>query len=393
MRNVFIAIVSVIFAFGGLPQARGAETEPVNIDVILSMSGAAAFVGKTDQDALSTLETAVNKQGGIRGRPVHFTFHDDKTDPVVAIQLLNAVLANRPSIFLGSSNVAPCRVMQPLVENNGPVEFCLTPALHPTAGSYVFSSSVSTRDCVLTLVRYFRERGWKRIGVLSVTDAGGQDADTNLAAVMGLPENKDHGVGIVIHEHFNPTDLSVTAQMARIKAAKPQAVVLWASGTPFATLLRGADESGLDLPIGASNADMNYLQMKQYAAFLPKELLFPGLPFLAGYAPNKAARDVQKQFFDAFAAAGIRPDFIYSTSWDPGLIVIHALRGVGPDATAAQVRTSIAGLHGFTGISGDYDFRDGSQRGLTERNVMVMRWDSGKDTWSAVSRPGGVPIR
>lgn len=392
MKRILIATLSCALSLASLYSANAADSGPVNVDVILSMSGTAAFVGKTDHDALSMLEETVNRQGGIRGRPVHFVFHDDKTDPQVAIQLLNEILAKHPSIVMGSSNVAPCRAMMPLV-SNGPVDFCLTPALHPPSGSFVFSTSVSTRDCVATLIRYFRERGWKRIGVLSVNDAGGQDADTNIAAVMNLPENKDHGVSIVAYEHFTPTDVSVTAQLARIKAANPQAVILWASGTPFATLLRGAAETALDLPIGASNADMNYLQMKQYAGFLPKELLFPGLPFLAGYAPNKSARDVQRRFFDAFSAAGIRPDFIYSTSWDPGLIVIDALRALGPDAPSTRLREYIASLHGFTGVSGEYDFRDGSQRGLTDKNVMVMRWDNDKGTWTAVSRLGGTPLQ
>jgi branched-chain amino acid transport system substrate-binding protein len=386
--SVLLILGCVLTALWQVP-AHGADSAPIDIDVILSMSGTAAFVGRTDYDALSILENAVNKQGGIRGRPLHFVFHDDKTDPQLTLQLFNGILAEHPSIFLGPSNVAPCRAIMPLVAN-GPVDFCLTPALHPPSGSYVFSSSVSTRDCVAALVRYFRERGWKRIGVLSVTDAGGQDADTNLAAVMSLPENK--GVGIVAYEHFNPGDVSVTAQLVRIKAADPQAVILWASGTPFATLLRGAAEIGLNVPIGASNADMNYLQMKQYAAFLPRELLFPGLPFLAGEAPDKAARDVQRQFFDAFASAGIRPDFVYSTSWDPALIVVGALRALGPGATPDQLRAYIAHLHGFTGVSGAYDFRDGSQRGLTDKNVMVMRWNGERSTWTAVSGLGGTPL-
>jgi ABC-type branched-subunit amino acid transport system substrate-binding protein len=138
---------------------------------------------------------------------------------------------------------------------------------------------------------------------------------------------------------------------------------------------------------------MSYTQLQQYNAFVPKDLLFAGVPFLAGLAPTKQAQDAQKDFFGAFTSAGVRPDFLYSTSWDPALIAIAALRSIGPDATASQLKSFIEGLHGFNGVAGEYDFRDGGQRGLTQRNVVIMRWDAAKVGWVAVSQLGGLPLR
>ncbi len=130
--------------------------------------------------------------------------------------------------------------------------------------------------------------------------------------------------------------------------------------------------------------------MKQYAAFLPKELVFPGLPFVARMAPSRRAGDAQRRFYDLFGAAGIRPDFPYSFAWDPALIAIEALRKLGTAATPDQVRGYIENLHDFEGISGTYDFRDGSQRGLVQQNLVVLRWQPTRDTWSAVSGLGGA---
>jgi len=206
-----------------------------------------------------------------------------------------------------------------------------------------------------------------------------------------LPQNKNR-IELVAKEHFNLTDFTVMAELARIKAAQPQAVILWASGTPFSTQVRDAASIGLDLPIGVSNANMNYVQMKQYGTAVPKDLLFPGPAFLAGQAPNRGARDAQRNFSEAFAAAGKRPDFIDSTAWDPGLIVVSALRALGPAATADQIRSYIANLHGFPGVAGEYDFRDGDQRGLSDKDIMVMRWDAANQAWTAVSRLGGSPL-
>jgi branched-chain amino acid transport system substrate-binding protein len=372
---------------------RGADAEPFEIDVILSMTGPLTFLGKAEQETLAALEAKTNREGGIRGRPVRFVYHDDKTEPAVAIQLLNQILVKKPSIFLGSTSAASCLAMAPLLAAAGPVEYCLSPAIYPARGSYVFSASVSVRDCWIALIRYFRERGWKRLAVLSDTGLAGRDADANLVAVMDMPENKDAGITVVSHEHFAPADLTVNAQISRIRAAKPDVALLWAAGTPFATVLRGAAEVGLDVPIGASNANLTYVQMKQYASFLPKDLFFPGLGFLARQAPTRRGQAVQKEFFDVFSAAGIRPDFLQNFAWDPGVIAIEALRARGTNATAEQLRSYIANLRGFNGISGEYDFRDGSQRGLSDKNIMVIRWNGDRDTWTAVSRLGGMPVR
>jgi hypothetical protein len=38
-----------------------------------------------------------------------------------------------------------------------------------------------------------------------------------------------------------------------------------------------------------------------------------------------------------------------------------------------------------------YDFRDGSHRGLSQKDVVVMRWDAAKTNWVAVSKLGGAP--
>ncbi len=392
IKRLLSAFSVLALCLGAALPARAADP-PLNIDVILSQSGILTFVGQTDAKVLTTLEDVVNKRGGIKGRKIHFVFHDDHTDPQVAIQLTNEILASHPALLLGSSSASSCSAMVPIVGDNGPVAYCLSPAVHPARGSYMFSSSFSSSDAMIAAIRYFRARGLKRLAALSTTDVSGQDGDTNLEAALDLPENKSAGLSVTIHEHYNTADLSVAAQISRIKASNPQALVLWASGTPLATALRAMQDAGLDIPVIVPNANMSYTQLQQYSSFVPKDLLFAGVPFLAGLAPTKAAQDAQKDFFDAFTAAGVRPDFLYSTSWDPALIAIAALRTVGPAATAGQLKNYIEGLHGFTGVAGEYDFRDGGQRGLTERNVVIMRWDAAKVGWVAVSQLGGLPLR
>ncbi len=69
--------------------------DPYEINVIIPQTGGAAFrSGKEEFVALGVVEGVVNKSGGIRGRPIKFTFFDDQSSPQVAVQLLNQVVAN-----------------------------------------------------------------------------------------------------------------------------------------------------------------------------------------------------------------------------------------------------------------------------------------------------------
>jgi branched-chain amino acid transport system substrate-binding protein len=75
------------------------------------------------------------------------------------------------------------------------------------------------------------------------------------------------------------------------------------------------------------------------------------------------------------------------------MIVIHALRGLGPNATAAQVKDFIAHLKGFAGVNGVYDFEKVPQRGLDVSDTVVTRWSAQAKTWQVVSKATGVPLQ
>jgi branched-chain amino acid transport system substrate-binding protein len=384
--NSFLRITVIAALLAGIaPAVAAADPPPYEINVIVSLTGQGAFLGGSQQKALAALQTSVNAHGGIKGRPLSFVFYDDQSTPQVAVQLANSVIAKKPAVVLGTSIAATCRAVAPLFAN-GPVDYCLIPAIHPPRG-YVFSASVDTRDMIATLVRYFRERGWTKIARLTTNDASGQDADEAFAAAAALPENK--GVTFVANERYNLSDVTVNAQVSRIKASGAQGVIIWATGTPFGTALHGLRDVGLDIPVAASNANMVYGQMKQYADFLPKEMYFEGVGYLSGLG-TPAERTAQAEFLRTIKEAGILPDFQSGMAWDPALIVVEALRKIGPDATAAQLQAYIERLGDFPGISGRYDFRDGSQRGLSQKDLVVMRWDDAAKTWTTVSGSGGV---
>jgi branched-chain amino acid transport system substrate-binding protein len=363
-----------------------------DINVILPLTGGASFLGKEEQKALQLAEPLINKAGGIQGQPVHFIVYDDASNPQTGVQLANKAIATKPAVVLGSSLVGICNAMAPLMQD-GPAMYCFSPGIHPPAGSYVFTSSVSTLDLTDAIVRYFRLKGWTKLAFMTSADATGQDAEHGLDDAVARAENKE--ITVVDRAHFNITDVSVAAQMEHIRAAGPQALIAWTTGTPIATVFKGAIQAGLDIPIATTSGNMTYAQMVQYAAFLPKQLYLPSSQWVRHEGVitlDPAVEAAQKVFFDTYNAASAKPDLGATLAWDPTMIVIDALQHLGPNATAQQVRDYIGGLKGFAGINGVYDFPKIPQRGIDVQAAVITLWNPTAQTWQLVSKPTGIPL-
>lgn len=389
VRNVLAAAIG-IGVLAVAPLASGATNE-VEINAILPLTGSAAFLGKEELQSLTLLEKTVNASGGIRGRPVKFVVVDDQSNPQISVQLGNAIFAKNPGIVLGPSIVSGCSALAPLVKN-GPVVYCLSPGIHPDDGSFLFSSNISTAEYMTATVRFLRERGWRRIAVITSNDATGQDADRVIDGA--LAERANNGaVAIVDREHFNPTDVSTAAQIVRIKGSNAQAAIFWTNGTPLGTLLRDAFQANLGLPIITSGGNINYDQLAGYTSFMPDNVFLMSAAWGSNQqlarGPVRTANDV---YMAAFRAVGIRPAQGASLVWDPGMLAVSALRKLGPDATAEQIRTYLAGVKNWAGVNGVYDFSRIPQRGIGIDWVVIVRWDAEHRAFIGASKPGGVPI-
>jgi branched-chain amino acid transport system substrate-binding protein len=377
-----IRIVSTLtvagFLLGSGPPA--VAEDPYEINIMVSLSGPLAFLGKEEAESVRGVEGVVNRTGGIRGRPVKFVVNDVQTNPVIAVQVANQLLAKRVPVILGPDSTASAAAIEPLVKDTV-VLYAFTPSIHPQAGSYVFSSFISTRDLAVAGLRFLRKRGVKRLAVINSSDTAGVDNLEQVQNAVSLPENK--GVELVAIEHFAQSDVNVAAQVARLKAATPQAVYIQTTGTGFGTVLHAMHDGGLDVPVITNAGNIITAQMAQYEAFLPREVYFTGGRFLAQNAARPGpVRDAQQIFYRAMREQGaVGLDVGTNIPWDTAWIVISALRKFGTGMTAAQLHDYIETLHGFAGINGIIDFRDGSQRGLTASAALVVRWVPTSKTW------------
>jgi branched-chain amino acid transport system substrate-binding protein len=382
VRALRLLLAALVLSALTVPRAIAAD--PYDVHVILEQTGAFAFFGAKQAEALHAIEMLVNSTGGIKGRPLRFVIHDDATNPQVAVQLVNQLSAQKVPVIVGPALSTTCSAVYPLVQQNGPVLFCFSPVVIPPARSYAFRAGPAIEDFQPVVVRYFANRGLKNIALITGTDATGQGFDQKMDSTLNRLEFRD--VKLVAREKFNPADLSVAAQVARIKAARPDAVLTFTSGTAFGTLLHALYDSGIDVPVFGSGANMNPTQLQQYGGFMPKELIFNGA---AGLVEDPAARpEVRHQqaiMFRAMKAAGLHVEIAHQLTWDPTMIVIDALRALGPGATAENVHQYLERQRSWTGVQGVYNFSTGDQAGIGESGAALFRYAPAKGNWELVA--------
>lgn len=359
-------------------QQPSAAADPYTLYAILPLTGPGAFVGQAERQALQVLQEIVNRGGGIRGRAVQFVVQDSQTSPQVAVQLANGITSKGVPIVIGDTSVATCTAMAPVLKNTV-VQFCLSAGFQPAKGSYSYVIGASLDVQANAILRYFRSQGWKRIALLNATDATGAVSETAFKNAFGLPENRE--LTIVADERFNPTDISVSAQVVRIRAANAQAIVSFVSGQPFGTVVRGLRDADLRLPVVTTQANLSYAAMRSLGDAVATDVLFclgplppAGEPVAGG--PLQAA---QKAYLNAFSVQGIKPEYGHAVVWDTGSIIVAALRKLGTDATATQIRDFVNGVHDYPAVQGMLDFRTGDMRGVSD--LRILRWDRVTSNW------------
>jgi len=95
----------------------------------------------------------------------------------------------------------------PIVENAGPLDYCLSPVITPPSRGYVFSASASANDLAAVAVRYLRNRGWKRIAMIAGTDSARMPSGPRIGPIVGRPPG---ALASVLMQHSAPPSPAAT---------------------------------------------------------------------------------------------------------------------------------------------------------------------------------------
>lgn len=110
----------IVLFFLAFSAAESAGAEPVKIGLTLGLSGKYAAMADMQIKGFRLWERDVNDRGGILGRQVRITIHDDKSDPQTAIGLYEQLIHNdKVDMLFGPYSSEITEVILPLTEKYG----------------------------------------------------------------------------------------------------------------------------------------------------------------------------------------------------------------------------------------------------------------------------------
>ena len=372
-------------------KSGAASGSPVVFHALVSETGAGAFLGSREAKALNDLAKVTNAKGGINGHPIQMDIKDNQSSPATNVSLATKWVSQGVPFILNGSLAGVDAAVDSLATPNGPFIYDLSPGNHPKPGSMVFSSDISTISLVKADLTYLKSKGLTRIAALTSTDGSGVDGLHQLKTALAEPAFSSFK--LLANETFNPSSVSVTTQLSVIKAAKPQALVVWTTGAPFGTVVKGMASLGMSNLTTTTTAGNNaYAELHSLAAYLPKPLYIAEGPqnFPLSVLPSGPVKTQDTFFYNTITANGGHPGDVYGLSWDPAQLLIRALKHIGVNATAKQILSYMENLKNVAGIDGIYSTSVSNHRGLTINDLYVGEWNG--STFTKVSGPGGTPL-
>ena len=361
------------------------------IHAILSITGAGATLGSREAKALDALAAQVNAKGGIQGHPVKFEIEDNRTSPTVAVSLATPIISSGAPLLLVGSIAAPDHAVTALAGATGPFIYDLSPIDSPKPGSMIFSAGTPLIMDAEAYLTFLKSKGYDNISIITTTDATGVQGYQALLDALKLPQFSS--MQMVAHQSYDPTAVSATTQLSIIKAANPQALIIWTTGSPLGTVLNGMSEIGMEsIPTITDNGNASQAALTHFQSVMPKHTYFPTPPFYLPPADisNAQVRAQVASFDQAITSIGGHPGNPYALAWDPAQLVLGALQKIGVNATASQILNYMQNLQNVPGAFGFYNTSTVHHHGLSISDIFMTEWNG--SSFVQASGPGGTAL-
>jgi branched-chain amino acid transport system substrate-binding protein len=361
-------------AAGAAPAPLSAAPEPIKIAAILSTSGPSAPLGVPESNAVKLAEREVNAHGGINGRPVQIDVVDDGAKADVAAQLATQMIASgHVAIFCGTrtdTSAAVARVTG--AANVLQVYSTPTASLWSSPRGVVKNVfQVNPRDQLeaVSLLTYAKSRlRAKSVAILHDENLYGSGGATIAAA-----EAKALGINVVGQESYPGTATDFTAQIVKLRGAKPDAVVLWGATTTPGLAIKAARTLGLNVPILGSSGILSPAILNVAGGGSAGEV-YSASP-LAG-APSAE----QRAFSALYDREYHQPVVSFAANgWDAVQIIFAALREAKGKTDGRSLASALEAGKELPLVDGTYKFSPSDHNGLVPGDVHIAKANNG--TW------------
>lgn len=194
----------------------------LTVGVVLPMTGPASGLGIPMSQGIRLWPDTVG------GEKLRLILLDDGTDPTKGVQNARRLVSEEQvDVLLGSGATPVAVAVAEVAADSHTPQLALSPIPLPSGkDSWSFRVPHSSGVMASAMVQHMQRSGVKSVAFLGYADAYGESWLAELR-----PRLAQAGISLGVTERFARTDTSVAAQALKLAAAKPDAVVVVASGS------------------------------------------------------------------------------------------------------------------------------------------------------------------
>lgn len=383
MRRIPL-VLAEICALGALLFGQtivpAAESKPIKIGALFSVTGGASFLGAPEERTVRMLVEKINASGGVNGQKLELVVKDTGGSPEKAVSFAKQLIEeDKVLAIVGPSTSGETMQIKGLCEENKMILVSCAAAeviVSPVA-KYVFKSPQKDSQAVTWIYRTMKEKGIAKIAVLSSTDGFGAAGKKQLETGAS-PE----GIEILVNEVYDKQATDLTDVLTKVKGnSGVQAVVNWSIVPAQSIVAKNMKQLGLNVPLFQSHGFGN-LKYVQQAGVAAEGILFPAgrllvVDELPDSHPQKKVLATYKKDYESRYQEDVST--FGGHAYDALMVVVEALRQAGtPDRE--KVRDAIENLKGFVGTAGVFNFSATDHTGLDLTAFEMLTVKDGKFT-------------
>jgi branched-chain amino acid transport system substrate-binding protein len=245
MRPVILA--GVVFGTLLTGAAFAQSAAPIKLADVVELSGGGATVGTNWKNGIDLAIEEINAKGGILGHKLEVTHADSQSNPGVARAQAQKALDGEPYVLLGPGYSGSVKVTAPLAAEAGIAQIMGGEAAELTRGGnkFLFRTSFGQQSSMPKVAKYIHDEvKAKSVAIVWVNNdfgKGGRDVITQEFGRLGVKVAAD------ISTEAGQADFA--ADVAKIKAAAPDAVFIYVNEEESARILKEVKRQGVTVPL------------------------------------------------------------------------------------------------------------------------------------------------
>tara|TARA_A100001391_G_scaffold145276_1_gene102902 strand:- start:31330 stop:32544 length:1215 start_codon:yes stop_codon:yes gene_type:complete len=375
-KNIYAGLVlgvSVLAASASMAGSVSAQ-EAIKICSVDDRSGAAADTGNESFRGLEIAIEEANAAGGIGGHLIEIIEYDGKTDPQLTASFAARCAEDDGALLiLGGNPAAPAAAITPIANEYGVPYFMMsagTDNLTDNPAPYLFRFGPRNAQDAIAYSQMLEEQGFKRVALVFNTLPFGLDSAAAARQYLG-----EHGIEIVAEEGYDVAATDLSPQIVNIKAANPEAVLVFPYPADGARVLRTLDQLDVDVPVLVTRSAL-LKTLREIAGAASNGILIPNTvdtqradvqAFFAKYEET-FGETTQPTLYPVIGYDGARAAFEVIARPE----VLAAIESGDLAAARTAFRDGVIAIGDFTGLQGKegahYHFADDQRHGSPDEN-------------------------